>query len=322
MKAILVRLTNKVFQTTLPAPRSLCLALLALLVIGAPRAQAAIAVVDSSGGFISTNTTLPISQVFPTTGGNVLVVNLSYRGPNNFYPTGAVSALTWITSGGTVTQTMTRAVEKGNTAANAPGSSIYYLWNPLPDAGGTISGSLPTGYVRQMISAYTLSGVDTNIAPIIGSGDATNVNTGTSVTCSNNLVGVPLGGFASLSSAMVGTTTTAGFTANAGGSGTAVNWFINGVSGDTWNQGYIPSLAAGISNFSIAYSGTANRLHIVAAVFTPAASTSPTPTLIGQNATDRTTTTATLGAIVVTNGTSTITNYGIVYAATAVNTNP
>ena len=319
MKAILVRLANKVVQTTRPVPRSLCLALLALLALGTPQVQAAIAVVDSTGASAN-STAVPISLSFPTTGGNVLVVNLSYKGPNGVYPVGPLT-LDWVTSG-SVTQTMTRVVQAANTATKAFGSSIYYLWNPIADASGTVSGALPTttpAYTAQIISAFTLSGVDTNTLPIA----ATNIdNTTANFTVSTtNAAGGPLGGFAALCSGTAATGNGSGFSASASG-GTPVNWLSSAVVGGIWYQGYIPNLVTTTTNFTCTYAAAAGRSHIVAAIFTPAVSTSTTPTLIGQNATAMTTTTATLGAIVVTNGTSTITNYGIVYAPTAVNPAP
>ena len=67
---------------------------------------------------------------------------------------------------------------------------------------------------------------------------------------------------------------------------------------------------------------TADRIHIVAAVFTPAAVVSAQPVLDVPTKSGITTTTATLGATVVTNSGSTIDDYGVVYSATAVNANP
>jgi len=231
---------------------------------------ATIAVVDSTGGETA-STNLPISQAFPTTGGNVLVVNLSYKGVNNNYPAGPPT-LDWVTSSGTVTQTMTRAVQTGNTAAKAFGSSIYYLWNPVADAGGTISGGLPAGYQAQIISAFTLSGVDTNIVPIIAYA-INDAQTSSSIT-SPTAAGVPVGGFAALGSGSAATAAGTGFSTSTS-SGSPTNWLTASFGGGYWYQGYIPSLAGGNTTFSCTQ-GSAARLHIVAAVFSPGISASPT----------------------------------------------
>ncbi|MEI7850440.1 MAG: hypothetical protein WCH86_01250 [Kiritimatiellales bacterium] len=277
---------------------------------------ATITVVDSTGGE-TTSTALPISKVFSITGGNVLVVNLSYKAANNTYPAGPADVY-WVTSGGTVTQTMTRAVQAGNSAAKAFGSSIFYLWNPTAGS-GTISGSLPAGYLAQIISAFTLSGVDTSVLPIIASGNAGNVLTLSSVTTTNVLTGVPNGGFAALCSGSAATNSGSGFSASASG-GTPVNWLSPYVQG-YWYQGYISNLVTTTTNFTCTH-GSAARLHIVAAVFSPANITSLTPAVQVPTATGITTTNATLGATVIPNGGSTIDDYGIVYAATAVNSAP
>ncbi|MEI7851506.1 MAG: hypothetical protein WCH86_06695 [Kiritimatiellales bacterium] len=241
---------------------------------------AAIAVVDSTGGSIS-NTVLPISQVFSTTGGNVLVVNLSYKAVNNTYPTGPLT-LDWVTSSGAVTQTMTRAVQAGNSAAKAFGSSIFYLWNPTAGS-GTISGGLPAGYQAQIISAFTLSGVDTNISPVIASA-INDASSGAASITSSTATGVPVGGFAALCSASAATATGTGFSASTS-SGTAANWLTSAVVGGYWYQGYIPNLAGGNTTFSCTH-GTAARLHIVAAVFSPGISVpSTTYTLTVNNGT-------------------------------------
>ena len=225
--------------------------------------QTGISVWDSTGGE-TTLSTLPISQVFPISGGNVLVVNLSYKGVNSTYPTGPTN-LYWVTGNGSVTQTMTRAVQAVTVSTRAFGSSIYYLWNPILDTGGTISGTLPTGYQNQILSAYTLSGVNTNTSPII----STNVNNSALTNTITGVTSVPVGGFAALCSANIANTAGTGFSASDSGTGTAVNWFVNNMGGIGFYQGYIPELVATTTNFSCVFAGTADRGHIVAAVFTP-----------------------------------------------------
>ena len=240
--------------------------------------RATIAVADSTAG-VTSSTSTNISQAFTVSTGNVLVVNLSYRGTNSIYPAGpGPTNVYWVTGGSTVTQTMTQAVQAGNTAARAFGSSIYYLWNPNPGS-GTISGSLPAGCQAQIISAFTLSGVDTNVSPIVAS-KIDNTTGSTSIT-SSTATNVPMGGFASLCAASVGTSGT-GFSASPAG-GTATNWWAINVGGGYWDQGYIPSLGGGAIAFSCAF-GSAGRVHIVAAVFTPATIVPPVTYTLTANA--------------------------------------
>lgn len=228
--------------------------------IGVP---ATIVVADSTGGSAAISS-LTISNAFNVNTGNVLVANLSYRGVNNQYGFGPAT-LNWVTGGGAVTQTMTRAVEAGNTAAKAYGSAIYYLWNPKPGS-GTISGSLPsTNTAVHIVSAFTLTGVDTNVSPVIASNIDDN-QTASSITSST--ANVPVGGFASLCAASAGTANGTGFT-NSPAGGAVTNWFQNNFSGGYWDQGYILGLGGGNTTFSCAFVG-GGRMHIVAAVFTPA----------------------------------------------------
>ncbi|MEI7851754.1 MAG: hypothetical protein WCH86_07970, partial [Kiritimatiellales bacterium] len=273
----------------------------------------AITVVNSTSGE-TTSSSLSISKTFTITGGSVLVVNLSYKGANGIYPAGpGPTNLYWVVGGST--QAMTQAVQAGNTASKAFGSSIYYLRGPKIGS-GTISGSLPSGYGGQIISAYTLSGVDTNADPITAFGIFDDSIGAISIT-SSTAVGVPAGGFAALCSGSVGSTPGSGFSATTS-SGTPVNWAASYVNG-YWYQGYIPNLAGGNTAFTCTHSSTA-RVHIVAAAFTPEIIL--TPTVQAPTATAITTTNATLGATVVTNGGAAIDDYGVVYAATTTNPAP
>ncbi len=295
--------------STLRIPWLMGLVLLVMLGLAAQRSAAAIAVADSTGGSV-TNGSLTISQAFTVTSGNVLVVNLSYRGVNNQYPIGP-STLSW------GAQTLTRVAQVGNTASKGYGSAVYYLWNPTPGS-DNISGSLPsTNSLMSIISAFTLTGVDTNVSPII----ATNIDNGTvnsSITTST-ATNVPLGGFASLSAASAGTGNGVGFSASPAG-GAVTNW-VQSISGGFWDQGYIPSLGGGNTTFSCAFTG-AGRLHIVAAVFSPATVVSSQPQLAQPTKSGIAMTSVTLGATVATNGSSAIDDYGVVYSVSTVNANP
>ncbi len=334
MKTIPVMLTKTVFQPTRQVPHLLCLALFGLLALMTSRASAGIAVVDTlwmqnQGSTGTTNFSLP----FLTTGGNVLVVNLNFRPPTSTLPVGPTELL-WVSGYGTVTQALTKVVDtySGTGGANNRGHQIWYLYNPVNDSSGTIQGTYTGIQRRQVLSAYTLSGVDTNVTPI-GAFSPTNTSTATPTT-TNDLGAVPLGGFAVLNSTSTGATGVqspvliTSFTANPPGSGATVSSNLVSNVGNTppnydaatWVHGYIPALISTVTNFSITYDLTA-QANLVGAIFSPAASTSPTPAVIAPSATF-TNTSAMLGAIVVTNGGSAITNYGIVYAQYYFNPDP
>ena len=216
MKTILVMFTKTVLQTTRHVPRIVCLALLALLALVAPRASAAIAVVDTLPTINTANPANNYSVTFNQagSGANMLVVNLNYRKSTaETTPVGPTN-VSWVTTpdfGATyVTQTLTLAVSKWSctTQANNRGHQIWYLPNPLPDSAGvltiTYTNSSPATQARQVLTAYTLSGVDTAIAPIVGF-SVTNTSTAT-YTTTNDLGAVPLGGFAVVNSTIDGST--------------------------------------------------------------------------------------------------------------------
>lgn len=345
MNTKLVTLTKTVLQSTRHVSRLVCLALLALLALVAPQASAAIAVVDT----LPTANTTPANNYTVTfsqsgSGANLLAVNLNYRKSTaDALPVGPTN-VSWVTSGSTVTQSLTLAVSQwsGSSGANNRGHQIWYLNNPLPDAAGVITVTYTnTGgtQARQVLTAYMLSGVDTNLAPIIAF-SATNVSTLTHAT-TNALGTVPLGGFAVLNSTIDGSTSLESptvntiFAAKPAGSGATVSTTILSFAGgsgpnygaSTWVQGYIPALVSTVTNISIVYNSTSyapsgGKGAIVGAIFTAAASASPIPDLIASSATTITNTSAALGALVITNGGSAITNYGIVYAQTSLNSNP
>lgn len=311
IKTMQAIVTNTLFRI----PGILCLSLLLLLGFGAQRARAAIAVVDSTGGIVTNNVTT-VSVPFSTTGGNVLVVNFQFRGTNNSYPLGLPPVpLEWVVGGNT--QSLTRAVSQSfSNTARAFSSSVYYLNNPNVGA-GTIQGSFPSSNPQQGVSAFTLSGVDINVAPIVASAVSL---TDASIITNSISTNVPAGGFAALAACNRFNGGTAIGFGVIPPSGSVNNWLtVVGASG--WAQGYFSGLGSGDQQFTCTF-GQVAGMQIVAAVFTPAAVISAQPVVDFPTKSGITTTAATLGATVITNSGSTIDDYGVVYSATSVNASP
>jgi len=287
-------------------------ALCALLVLGGLQAQAQITVLDSATNVL-TSTQGSISTNFTVSAGaGVLVVNTCQNATNGLVNALGPVPLNWVTGSGTVTQTLTMA--SSTSVSNSPtkflGSSIYYLWNPNSGAGyiqGTINGGN-----RQYVSAYTLTGVDTNSNPITVSTNTAATAAPYSIT-SPTTAGVPVGGFAAICALI---------SANNGGGGFTTST-TRGISNllsaanayATVNQGYLSALG-GNATFTDTFAALtgSQQMNLVVAVFKP-----NTPVLQSPTATAITNTSATLGATVTYNGGSALGLRGTVWD---INPNP
>src|ERR1035441_5330497 len=145
---------------------SVCLGL-AMFSWPAP-ARAAIALVDNGlttvSTFANTSTSLLLGTPFTVSSSANTLVVVTFRNASTS-TTEAPSTLNWTKA--TTTNTLTLAVQKGSkAAAGGRNSAIYYCYNPTSGSGYNISGKL-SGQVGSSgaLVAYTLSGVDTKIAP-------------------------------------------------------------------------------------------------------------------------------------------------------------
>jgi fibronectin type 3 domain-containing protein len=138
---------------------TLGLALLGLLLGGNARAQ--IALQDGSTNLVTTATSpISINKFTVTSGASVLIVSLFDR--NNVNGNLSPASLSW------GSQTLTRIVSVNNAASTYADSDIYYLWSPTPGTAAITATDTSGGTVSAMtMQAYTLSGVDTNVAPVI-----------------------------------------------------------------------------------------------------------------------------------------------------------
>ncbi len=163
-------------------------ALIAAVLLWCSPARAAIALLDtgSISNEVSVGTTSISLPATVSSGASVLVVtvmgynNQNYTGHNDW-----PNALAW------GSQNLTKAVLDTDTVYRT--AVIYYLWNPAPGS-GNITGTLAyTGTIKYDVSIYTLTGVDPNVAPLVGgtgSAAATSINFTINSVIANSFVAV------------------------------------------------------------------------------------------------------------------------------------
>ena len=138
------------------------LAALALLICGPAGAQIALQDGSDTVNWVSANTqTISVQNTVQSNG--VLVVLLEDRGNGATAP----ATLSW--NGATLTQ----AIQEQHSATTQRGIDIYYAFNP-PVGTNNLTVTVP-GAGTVALTAYTLSGVNTNSPPLIGG-----TNTGSS----------------------------------------------------------------------------------------------------------------------------------------------
>ena len=135
---------------------------LALLLL-ATTSQAQIAILD--GNPLTSQTVAANVIDYPSftvsSGASVLIVCLEDRNQNLPEP----ATLTW--NG----QTLTRDVQTAHAATTSRSLAIYHLFNPTPGT-SDITGTMTKTVNQVWMTAYTLTGVDTTVAPIVGSANS------------------------------------------------------------------------------------------------------------------------------------------------------
>lgn len=245
---------------------SWALALMVLTVINT-RTRGAISVVDAAITPIAsannpTNFTISSFTVSPTA--NVLIVEVGTRGVSGSADT--------ITFGG---QTLLLAVQVPSVNTVFRDSAIYYLYNPTPGT-GAISGTFsPTGISDYVISAFTLGGVNTSIAPITTGADGQTAAATTATLPAAQAANVVAGSFAVMEQTLNGGTGPFTYSATAGGSasGTATQLW-QGTSGANILAagGDVANLLAGTDSYTgAATTNTNSKNPLAVAIFTPSA---------------------------------------------------
>ncbi len=227
-----------------------------------PPLPAQVVVQDGSPLAITHATSTTINQPFTVTAGaNVMVVTLAERGARLSEP----ATLSW--NGQLLNRTVQTAYNNGNQRSLA----IYYLFNPNPGI-ANITGTMTGAASDTWFTAYTLTGVNTAIAPMAG-----DVNTGTDGTgvysLNINLTGVTGGSWAAVS-AQYANFPDAVTVTGTGSTGTVItdtNYNVTGVT-----AGYVAGLSPGAISLTTTWvrAGGAQKANFGALVFTPALTTS------------------------------------------------
>ena len=266
----LVRLFQGYSKMNSPRIKLLPVWLLAVLMLaGVSQSNAAIALLDTGNKTIirgGGGSTAFSAAATVSSGAKVLVVMVVNKGAGggDAYP----ASLLW------QGQTVLKAIGTNNTQGTWRDASIYYLWNPTA-ASGNITGTFLQSVNDYWVSIYTLTGVDSTVAPLTGSTNATTANSiaftvnsvpanGWAATCANYANGTGANGF------ILGVTNAGAasgiVTSNAG--------FFDTTYNTPMMMSYASGLTAGTTTFTATetYSagGTANqKMAFVGAIFTP-----------------------------------------------------
>jgi uncharacterized repeat protein (TIGR03806 family) len=223
----------------------------AVLILFAGRVGAAISLHDGSTSITYTAGTA-INQPFTVTAGaSVLVVLETDRGGSGTPPATLAYG----------SQTLVRAVTI-STASVIRNVSIFYLFSPAPGT-RNITGTANNASV--WLSAYTLSGVDTNTPPLVGS-----VVTGGDISVNCAVAGVPTNAWAAVNGTYANNSVASTFTLTGTGGTPAISSNSNDSSYDS--MGCIANLTAGTDTFTYTLtSGGAGsqKMALTAAIFTP-----------------------------------------------------
>src|SRR5579884_1699916 len=149
-----------------PARKLLCAGVLCSLALFVSqqiaRAQFQITIQDGPSPInYGTTTNLNTASFTVSANASLLVVFYATRATSGGSDPGSPASLSW--NG----HALTRAVTANNTVATWNDNAIYYLTNPPAGTGG-ITATLATNVAQNWWMAYTLSNVNTSIAPLTG----------------------------------------------------------------------------------------------------------------------------------------------------------
>lgn len=203
-----------------------------------------------------------ISQPFTVTAGaNVMVVTLAERGARLSEP----ATLSW--NGQLLNRTVQTAYNNGVQRSLA----IYYLFNPNPGT-ANITGTMTGATSDIWLTTYTLTGVNTAIAPIAG-----DVNTGTDASgvysLTMNLTGVTGGSWAAVAAQYANFPDSVTVTGT-GSTGTVITDTNYNVTGIT--AGYVAGLSPGAVSLTTIWTGAVGpqKANFGALIFAPTLTTS------------------------------------------------
>ncbi len=241
-------------------------AILVTLALLSSQARAAITVQDTTGGLAYSNSVAINRTANVSSGSSVLVVLVAYK-VNAYADYSDADPMTW-NPPGQPSQAITRAVVECANNSSYRAVAVYYLFNPTPGTGGTVTGAIQNGNGDTWFSTYTLNGVNTSVVPLTNSANATSAS-----SVNFTIAGVPAGGLAAISAMDGGGgNTLTGYTASPGGN-TPVQWQDPAKTTSCQpDQGYLSGLTGGSTAFTFTMSAS-TKIAISAAVFTPGTTT-------------------------------------------------
>jgi hypothetical protein len=262
-------------------PRSQCIIMpllcgLAILLLTSP-VQAQITIQDGSPLAITrviTSAGTAISSPFTvSSGASVMVVVLDCHPTNATQVVPEPATLTW--NGQTLTRDTNSIAGKPNSGTDRS-AAIYHLYNPPPGGPAAITGTLAITVSSCWLTAYTLSNVDTTVAPLVS--QATTGITGTTGTnLTTSLTGVTAGSWAAVGSCWGTLTNLLTLT---GTGGTATTTFDTNDDSTSALAGYVTPLSAGAVTIGIKGSASTKACFVVD-LFTPYIPPTP-PSIVTQ----------------------------------------
>src|ERR1039458_10214400 len=206
---------------------------------------------DGSTAITMANGNTVSQSLTVTAGASVLVVLVEDKGASavNSEP----ATLAW------GSQTILQAVAQDNSATTLRGESIYYLFNPTPGT-KNITVTVANSPTSVEMTAYTLSGVDTTVAPKTGSGgDQTS-----GITL--NVPGVAAGSCAVFNATWAANTPNPTITGT-GGTTAISNLLVVDTQASITSAGYILGLSAGIDTFAASWAAAGQKNNFVGRTF-------------------------------------------------------
>jgi hypothetical protein len=255
--------TNFYAVRKLPAVFVLC----GLVLFCATPARAQIGILNSSNILHGTSVNLSIPFTVPS-GAKVLVVEMVNR-ENSSGANLEPLTLTWNGS-----QSLVQAAEANNGATSFRDVTIYYLYNPTPGTGnvtGTAT-NVAGGITDTWLKAFTLTNVDTSVAPLAGVLGSAGANV---LSLANTVSGVPANAWATVNSVVCSVGDTLGV--NVPG-GTQITTTDSADGSSTVTMGSVSGLATGANTFTATATGTAQKMALVEAIFLSPAP----PTIVKQ----------------------------------------
>jgi fibronectin type 3 domain-containing protein len=205
-----------------------------------------------------TNFSMPFSVSY---GASVLVAATYDNNGNNSSEKGP--ALVWSNATSGITQPLTAAVVGSPGADNQTWGTLYYLMAPLPGVGAVVATETVAGQNTTFLQAYTLGGVDTNVAPTTAQNGSVGASTLSVDTDPSTLsfswaavIAVNYNGGAGNDIAITSTS----------GSVTTVNTRPNNLQ---CRAGYISNLGAGDTTITATATGVSTSMYLATEVFSP-----------------------------------------------------